>query len=161
MSNNSEYKALIAAAKNYYDSRPLELRNIRNGKDIFDLVWHEGLINEINLWTYWQGAGVEFPEVMIIGQDFGTCNDPKKSALYRDCVMSTPADRKKISEEYIEYAGDDKESSTDNVLIRLTKKGLGKQYSAEIAGNEKLFMTNLCLGYRTGKKMSGGDVTAN
>ncbi len=74
MNNIQAYKNLISEARAYYESKPLELRNIQNGKDIFDFVWCKGLCNEINLWTYWQGAGVDNPEVIIVGQDLGTCS---------------------------------------------------------------------------------------
>ena len=151
---NTEYKKLISEAKSYYEGRPDELRNIKNGNVVFDLIWYKGLSNEINLWSYWQGAGVDHPEVMIVGQDFGSC----KGELFEQCVKSYAGDGKILSEKYITEIHKNKKNKTDNMLLELTEKGLGKKYSARTPGNENLFMTNLCLGYRTGDKMSGGDL---
>ncbi len=152
------YKNLIDKASRYYNSRPPELRNIKNANDYFDFVWCDGLTEEINLWTYWQGNGIEFPKVMIVGQDFGTCNDEANKAFYERSVRSKATDRKTISKMYIDRIIADKKNKTDNMLLRLTEEGLGEQYSARIPGNENLFMTNLCLGYRSGSKISGGNV---
>ncbi len=156
MSVEAEYKKLILEAKSYYESNPLELRNIRYEGGVFDFVWCEGLTDEINLWTYWQGVGVNSPEIMIIGQDFGNCNDD----FYADCVKCSKSDVKKKSAEYIKRIRDNKNNKTDNTLIDLTIKGLGDKYNISIPGNEHVFMTNLCLGYRSVDKISGGTYSA-
>ena len=160
MSDLIQYKNLIAKARDYYNSKPLELQNVRNGKEIFDFVWCDGLNDEINLWTYWQGACVSNPDVMIIGQDFGACTDTENKDFFDECVNSRYKDRKYISEKYINRIINNKNNKTDNMLIKLTEECLGDCFSARIAGNEHLFMTNLCLGYRSIDKISGGDVSA-
>ncbi len=160
MQFTTDYKALIRNVRDYYLSKPCELRNIRNGDEIFDLVWCDGLEEEINLWTYWQGAGVDAPEVMIVGQDFGSCNDLENKDFFKRCVQCSVDDREKISKEYIERINADKQNKTDNMLIRLTEEGLGSKYSARIPRNGNLFLTNLCLGYRLGNKISGGNIAA-
>lgn len=160
MNNVQAYEKLISEAAKYYVSRPLELRNIQNGKDVYDFVWCNGLNDEINLWTYWQGAGIEKPEVIIVGQDFGTCYDDENKAFYERCVNCGVENREIISREYIRRIQKNKNNKTDNSLITLTEKGLGEQYSAAIPCNDRLFMTNLCLGYRTAGSISGGNITA-
>ena len=50
-------------------------------------------------------------------------------------------------------------SPTDWNLISLFSV-LGDEYRADIPDNPKLFFTNLCLGYRSIEKISGGDVSA-
>ncbi len=154
----TEYKQIVLEAKSYYECKPLELRNVKNGSEIFDFDWCDGLVNEINLWTYWQGAGVDNPEVMIIGQDFGSCNDEINKKFYRKCVSSTIRDIESISAEYIHRITKNKNNKTDNMLLELTEYGLGEKYSAGIPGNKYLFMTNLCLGYRSVNKISGGNL---
>ncbi len=160
MNTDADYKNLIKDVKNYYKSMAPELRNIRNGNEIFDLVWCDELINEINLWTYWQGVGVESPEVMIVGQDFGSCCDD--DGFFNKCVRSNIKDRESISREYIDkmIISQKNTNKTDNMLLELTEQGLGKKYSAAIPGNKTLFMTNLCLGYRSTDKISGGNLNA-
>ncbi len=161
MTDNSEYQKLINTVRGYYESRPLELRNIRNDKDFFDLVWCDGLFEEINLWTYWQGAGNDYSEVMIVGQDFGSCFEDRVTGFIDDYVKRPQKNSKNVSKHYIQHLiKDDKKNKTDNMLTTLTKEGLGEQYRADIPGNERLFFTNLCLGYRTGDKISGGDMTS-
>lgn len=160
MNTAQAYKNLILEAAKYYEGRPLELRNIQNGKEVFDFVWCNGLNDEINLWTYWQGAGVENPEVIIVGQDFGTCYDDENKAFYERCVNCRVENRENVSREYIRRIQSNKNNRTDNSLITLTEKGLGERYSAAIPCNDRLFMTNLCLGYRTGGSVSGGNITA-
>lgn len=156
MHKDIEYAELVLSVKQYYEQKPHELRNIRNGDTLFDLVWCNELVDEINLWTYWQGAGVETPEVMIVGQDFGNCNDP----FFEKCVRSKAKDRKNISEEYVHFIRSNKNNKTDNMLLELTEKGLGEQYSASAPSNKNLFMTNLCLGYRSVDRVSGGNLNA-
>ena len=157
----ADYKELIKDAKSYYESGPSELRSIRNGKALFDLIWCNGLVDEINLWTYWQGAGVDSPDVMIIGQDFGSCNDKANKEYFERFVSGKKEGREDISREYIDKLIIDKKmNKTDNMLLELTEQGLGVKYSAATPGNKNLFMTNLCLGYRSTNKISGGDMNA-
>lgn len=154
------YTELIKEAADYYNSALPELKNIKNNDNLFDLVWCRGLTEEINLWSYWQGRGVGNPEVMIIGQDFGTCSDENNGLFYEKCVKSSLDEREKISSLYIKRIKSDDKNKTDNMLIRLTKEGLGKEFSADIPSNPKLFMTNACLGYRSGNNISGGNLSA-
>lgn len=154
------YSELIKEVSDYYNSALPELKNIKNNDNLFDLVWCRGLTEEINLWSYWQGRGVENPEVMIIGQDFGTCADENNGFFYEKCVKSSLDERENISSLYIKRIKADDKNKTDNMLLRLTKEGLGKDYSAAVPANPRLFMTNACLGYRSGNKISGGNLSA-
>ncbi len=154
------YSELIKEVSDYYNSALPELKNIKNNDNLFDLVWCRGLTEEINLWSYWQGRGAENPEVMIIGQDFGTCSDENNGFFYEKCVKSSLDERENISSLYIKRIKSDDKNKTDNMLLRLTKEGLGREYSADIPSNPKLFMTNACLGYRSGNKISGGNLSA-
>ncbi|SEM42856.1 Uracil DNA glycosylase superfamily protein [Butyrivibrio sp. ob235] len=156
----NSYITLIRDVSDYYNSALPELKNIKNNDNLFDLVWCRGLTEEINLWTYWQGRGIENPEVMIIGQDFGICTDEDNGSFYEKCAKSSMGEREFISNEYIKRVKADEKNKTDNMLIKLTKEGLGKEYSADIPSNPKLFMTNACLGYRSGNKISGGNLSA-
>ena len=97
----NKYKDLIREAAEYYNSSPAELRNIRSGQNVFNLTWCDGLVDEINLWTYWQGRGADNPDVMIIGQDFGSCTDGKNKGFYEKCVKSPLSESVSTSEEYI------------------------------------------------------------
>lgn len=153
------YSDLIKEAADYYNSDLPELKNIKNGDSLFDLIWCKGLIEEINLWTYWQGRGIDNPEVMIIGQDFGTCYDESNVDFYDRCIKSRFDEKDEISGSYIKRIKTDDKNKTDNMLLRLTKEGLGKEYGADIPSNSRLFMTNACLGYRSGNKISGGDLS--
>lgn len=153
------YCDLIKEVADYYNSDLPELKNIKNGDSLFDLIWCKGLIEEINLWTYWQGRGIDNPEVMIIGQDFGTCYDESNVDFYDRCIKSRFDEKDEISGSYIKRIKTDDKNKTDNMLLRLTKEGLGKEYSADIPSNSRLFMTNACLGYRSGNKISGGDLS--
>ena len=99
-------------------------------------------------------------EVIIVGQDFGTCYDDENKAFYEECVNCRVENRENVSREYIRRIQSNKNNRTDNSLITLTEKGLGEQYSAAIPCNDRLFMTNLCLGYCTAGSISGGNITA-
>ena len=155
MSKN--YYELIAKAKSYYNSGAPELKNIKNGDKLFSLKWCQGLDSEINLWTYWQGAGKKSAEVMLLGQDFGTCYDEKNKDFY-EYLCSSSEDNMTKSLKYIVRIKADPRNKTDNNLLALTKF-IGEEYSASIPNNEKLFFTNMCLGYRTGEGISGGNVS--
>ncbi len=154
---NDAYINLIEDARAYYNSAAPEIRNIKGKEGLFDLVWCDDLKEEINLWTCWQGRGQNKAKVMIVGQDFGNYKDSEYYEDYKRIAHSSFADKVNGSKEYIEFVIRSK-SPTDKTLIQLTKKCLGNKYSADIPANENLFFTNLCLGYRTGRIFSGGDV---
>ncbi len=149
-----EYIELINQARKYYEEKPAELKNIKNDKGLFNLEWCEGLSEEINLWNYWQGAAQDKVNVMIVGQDYGNVDRNH----FKEVLNGRPYDTKDISKAYIDRIQTDKNSQTDRMLIYLSKVGLGKAYGADIPANKNLFMTNLCLGYRVGGTMSGGEM---
>ena len=149
-----KYDELISLARDYYEGNPPELKNIRNDKSLFDLEWCNGLSKEINLWNYWQGAAQDRVNVMIVGQDYGSVDRD----LFSEVLNSKKYNVKDVSKMYIDRIQTDKNSQTDRMLIHLTKEGLGEEYSADIPANKNLFMTNLCLGYRVGGGLSGGEI---
>lgn len=154
---DKRYRNLIDEAKEYYSSEAPELKNIVKNDKLFDFKWCDWLEQEINLWTYWQGAELETSEIMVIGQDFGTCYDPKNQAFYRYLCESND-DYVKKSQAYISRIEADSKNKTDNNLLLLTAE-LGKNYCASIPANRMLFFTNMCLGYRSGSGISGGNVS--
>lgn len=151
---SDKYIKLIEDVRAYYESGAPELRNIKNDAALFDLEWCEDLSQEINLWNYWQGKGQEKVEIMIVGQDFGNCNAEFLKELFKHGDNAESA-----SQFYIDKIIHGI-SPTDKNLINLTSDSFGKEYSAAIAANKHLFFTNLCLGYRSVAKISGGNMSA-
>lgn len=151
---SDKYIKLIEDVRAYYESGAPELRNIKNDDALFDLEWCKELFQEINLWNFWQGKGKEKTEIMIVGQDFGNC-DPK----FLKELFKRSGNAESASQFYIDEIKHGK-SPTDKNLIKLTNDSLGKEYSAGMAANKHLFFTNLCLGYRSVAKISGGNMSA-
>jgi len=60
---DKRYRDLIDTVPKYYSSEAPELRNIIKHDKLFDFKWCDWLKQEINLWTYWQGAGAETTEI--------------------------------------------------------------------------------------------------
>lgn len=159
MTDSERYQKLISKAKAYYESGAPELYFFVSDKNIFNLEWCPGLEKEINLWTYWQGGNREngkmSADILLIGQDFGpvTVNGQIKP-IYKNCLSGT----RLVSESYIEeITKNKKQYITDNNLMSAFAY-LGDEYRAD-RPNPKLFFTNLCLGYRSKEKFSGGDVS--
>lgn len=96
---------------------------------------------------------------MVVGQDFGNYEEAKAYGYFKNWMKTPEAQSKSVSQKYIEWIKGSN-SPTDKNLIKLTNDCLGETYSAEIPGNENLFFTNLCLGYRSGYTISGGNVFA-
>lgn len=160
MTDLERYLELIIKAKAYYESGLPELKNYISDKTVFDLEWCPGLEKEINLWTYWQGGrrenGSMSADVLLIGQDFGAVTEKGKiKPIYETCINNS----KSASERYIkEITRNKTKYVTDNNLIDAFAS-LGEEYRAD-KPNPKLFFTNLCLGYRSKEKISGGDVSS-
>ena len=155
MGNEEKYKKLINTAKEYYEGHSPELCNLRTGDTIFDLEWCPQLTDEINFWTYWHGRGnLDTTEILLVGQDFGAYRTGNViSPMLAECIG---LDKEAATERYVAEIRKDKQNKTDQNLIELFSE-LGEDYNAGIY-NEKLFFTNLCLGYRSVEKISGGDV---
>lgn len=104
-----------------------------------ELVWCDDCREEINLWTYWQGRGCLDPDILVVGQDWGNPNTPEG----RSCLEAIKTGRDYLSSSRF---------PADQRLAELFKavwpdSGLGNVRQK----NERLFFTNLILGYRTGK----------
>ena len=157
MTDQDKYLRLIAEVKEYYESGAPELRNYVSDKTVFGLEWCPGLEKEINLWTYWQGGNREngnmSADIILIGQDFGPVTENGQiKQIYKNCLSGIQS----VSERYIEEITKNKKHYiTDNNLIAAFFS-LGDEYRAD-KPNPKLFFTNLCLGYRSKEKLSGGD----
>ncbi len=155
--SKNEYLKLINDVREYYSSCVPDIKNVKGKDGLFDLVWCNDLQEEINIWNYWQGRGQEKVNIMIVGQDFGAYDGSDADSACRQIVLSPLSKREEASKQYIKMIKNSK-SPTDSTLIKLTQECLGLSYSAEIPSNPNLYFTNLCLGYRTGRILSGGDV---
>lgn len=155
MGKTEEYRNLIKKARDYYDSSSPEIRNLWTGDTVFDLEWCPRLEEEINFWAYWHGRGnLDTTEVLLVGQDFGSYKKGNDiSPMLSDCLEM---EKEEATERYVEEIRADKQNKTDQNLIQLFKV-LGNGYHAD-SYNDKLFFTNLCLGYRSREKISGGDI---
>lgn len=98
------------------------------------LNWCEACQDEINLWTYWQGRGHLNPEILVVGQDWGNPDSPLGQICLRNIVNQAP------------YLEGNTFPSDQNLSI-LFREALGIDVSVP---DERLFFTNLVLGYRTG-----------
>lgn len=101
-----------------------------------ELVWCDACREEINLWTYWQGRGCLDPDILVVGQDWGNPDTPQG----RGCL------------EAIKTGRDYRAFPTDQRLAELFKAVWPDSDIGDIGQKcERLFFTNLVLGYRTGK----------
>lgn len=121
------YAKLIDEAKNSYPQKPTGQEG--------ELIWCESCQDEINLWTYWQGKGCLDPEILVVGQDWGN----PETTIGKQCLWNI--------ENQSPYL-DNNTFPSDNNLAVLFKKALNIDIGKK---NERLFFTNLVLGYRTGK----------
>lgn len=101
-----------------------------------ELTWCDACADEINLWTYWQGRGSLTPEILLVGQDWGNPY-PKSGRTF------LPVEEVKAGPPYEVR----RMFPTDQNLIELFRQALGIDINRK---SEKLFFTNLLLGYRTG-----------
>lgn len=121
------YTRLVAEAKSSYPQAPTGQTD--------ELVWCGACQDEINLWTYWQGRGCLDPEILVVGQDWGNPNTKAGQQCLENIEKQLP---------YLE----NNSSPSDQNLAVLFAKGLGIDISKR---DERLFFTNLVLGYRTGR----------
>lgn len=125
LSKKEHYAWLVSRVKRSYPATP---------GTTTDLVWCEACQDEINLWTYWQGRGHLNPEFLVVGQDWGSPDSPVGRVCLHNIANHSP------------YLEGNNFPSDQNLLI-LFRDALGIDISVP---NEKLFFTNLILGYRTG-----------
>lgn len=100
-----------------------------------ELIWCDRCQNEINLWTYWQGQDCLDPEILVVGQDWGN----PETAVGQQCLRSI--------ENQLPYLESTAFPSDKNLAV-LFKKALDRDIGKK---DERLFFTNMVLGYRTGK----------
>ena len=104
-----------------------------------ELVWCDDCRDEINLWTYWQGRGCLDPDILVVGQDWGNPNTPEG----RSCLEAIKTGRDYLSSSTF---------PTDKRLAGLFEAVWPDSDLGNVRQkNERLFFTNLVLGYRTGK----------
>ena len=95
------------------------------------LVWCSACRDEINLWSYWQGSLT--PEYLLVGQDWGNPDSPAGQRCLGAIAEGRP------------YCA---AFPTDQRLTELFEEAMGIGIRAR---DDRLFFTNLVLGYRTGK----------
>ena len=100
--------------------------------------------HEINLWTYWQGRNNLDAEIMLVGQDWGSPWDDAAQGTMEQIKLA------ELGEPY-DYLQNNP-SKTDEHLISLFQE-IGIFDVSKPC--DKLFFTNLVLGYRS-KGLSGG-----
>ena len=151
---NEEYKSLIEKAKGDYAKRKKIIE--RPGKsDILCPRWYDlgldgSFVEELNLWNYWQGIGVDHPELMVVGQDWGKID--AGSPLFKNIqaiAVNPDGDARYLSGCELE----DIDFQTDKELVKIFRTHLGWDLIKE--RRKELYFTNLCLGYRQDK--STGD----
>lgn len=104
-----------------------------------ELVWCGACREEINLWTYWQGRGCLDPDILVVGQDWGNPDTPEG----RSCLEALKTGRADLSGSAF---------PSDKRLAELFKAVWPDSDLGDIGQKcERLFFTNLVLGYRTGK----------
>lgn len=160
MKQQSEYLQLATDVRNYYENK-----NIKGGyytrkdsqskkiyKEDFFLKWCPEC-EEINLWTYWQGKNNLQAEILLLGQDWASAWEPDSKGKLKEYVSRILNGKNGFSERYISEIMNDS-SPTDKTLRKMMSR-LGEEYDPFIPDNDKLFFTNLCLGYRD-RGASGG-----
>lgn len=100
-----------------------------------ELVWCDACRDEINLWTYWQGRGCFNPDILLVGQDWGNPN----TAEGQNCL-----DAIKTGKPYLLSSTFPSDQNLATLFKAVWNIDIGQK-------NERLFFTNLVLGYRTGK----------
>lgn len=139
-----EYKSLVKRVATKYSNGILGGKYSKN--EPFVLRWCEEC-KEINLWTYWQGRNnpEHKADILLIGQDWASPWETKNGSLRED-VIDILKSEKGCSGRYIKSV-DNNSFPTDVMLVKLFCS-LGPEYDPYIEDNDKLFFTNLCLGYR-------------
>lgn len=75
LTKKERYAWLVDEARNSYPQASTQ---------VDELIWCESCQNEINLWTYWQGQDCLDPEILVVGQDWGS----PETAAGRQCLRS-------------------------------------------------------------------------
>lgn len=134
-----KYIELVEDVRRTYEGG--NIRGTINGKE-FTFEWCDLCKDEINLWTYWQGAGNLSPKVLVVGQDWGQVieSDP--------CVQNIREGR------FCFHDVDKPRFDTDKNLAELIHRinDTWKPFEEPCDG---LFFTNFILGYRN-TASSGG-----
>lgn len=121
------YAWLVSEAKASYPHAP--------SGQAGELIWCHACRDEINLWTYWQGQGCLDPDILVVGQDWGNPD----TAEGRSCL-----DAIKKGKPYLLSNTFPSDQNLAALFKAVWSIDLGQK-------SEKLFFTNLVLGYRTGK----------
>ena len=144
-----EYQQLITEV---YDklNKKTNQSFFRNNSD------YKHLLEEHNLWTYWQGRGVRHPKIMVVGQDWGSVAQSNK---YFEFIKNNP-DAKVVS--YMQIKKDnpemkESEFTTDKELQRFFNDYLNYSDICTYKHND-LYFTNLIPGFRNGKSSTGNSV---
>lgn len=101
-----------------------------------ELTWCDACEDEINLWTYWQGRGSLDPDILLVGQDWGNPY-PKAGKTFLPVEEIKAGPPYEVSRLF----------PTDQNLMELFRRTFDIDLNQK---NERLFFTNLALGYRTG-----------
>lgn len=144
---DTAYKELIQEVKKDYEIR-LSTVQTKTGEEKRCPKWYDLGIDgefteELNLWNYWQGIGVDHPKLMLVGQDWGHVDTEDESFENIRAIAQDPATD-------TQYLSGISAFQTDNALIKIfdthlkEKRDLRKRHS-------DLYFTNLCLGYRQDK----------
>ena len=124
ISKQKLYRSLIEEARKSYPPQ---------GTDGEEMTWCDDCNDEINLWTYWQGRGNLNPEILLVGQDWGDPTSKEGKASLENI---------RNGRSYLE----------DDIFpsdLNLTKLFDEAFYIDISKPDERLFFTNLILGYRT------------
>lgn len=163
MSMNSidRYKNIINSAKSYYLSSTSQIKNIKSGDDYFDFTWCPGFNQEINLWSFWQNGYRDnvtsdmSAEILLVGQDYGSYIE---DGVFMPMISKCMEGSCNSTEEYVTYIRNSKKRNDTDINLLELFEVLGEEYKADIK-NPRLFFTNLCLGYRSCEKISGGNIS--
>ncbi len=147
---NEEYEKLVERAKADYLSRKKTIE--RPGKkDVLCPQWYDLGIDgtfteELNLWNYWQGVGVDQPKLMVVGQDWGKIDTGSPCFKNIQAIATDP----NCDVQYHSGCEIDKlDFETDRSLVKIFREHLGRDLMEERYPD--LYFTNLCLGYRMDK----------
>lgn len=126
LTKQERYAWLVDEVKNSYPQTPAQA-------DV--LIWCKSCQDEINLWTYWQGQGCLDPEILVVGQDWGSTVTNAGQQCLRSIENQLP---------YLENTTFPSDKNLAVLFKRALDVDIGKK-------DKRLFFTNLVLGYRTEK----------
>lgn len=112
-------------------------------------------LQEVNAWTYWQGAGVRNPRIMILGQDWGSSRSGEWCLKAIDEMIADPDEDGNVRYFQYQIAGrhKDQEFVTDrNLCDGLSRLGYERVMEKRYPD---LFFTNLIPGFRKSGKSTG------